>query len=925
MRFLFLLFLLTNSLYRASASDTIFSHTFTDDLEWNLTLSDSMELFLDQESVYNIEEVLQLSAGQFTRPDQEKETKGPITVWSRIQLFNAGAQVRYDYFHFCTNADSLWVYTVENGRVIEEQFTGSSLKPKHKSLPAAQNYIPYNLEVGEQKIYYFKIHFAVPIKQSHLVELFIKPGQALIHYLVEKYAWQSFYAGILLLFCLVSLFMYGMFRERVFIYYAFLMLFFSLYFLLAYGIVDVLFTYNYPNAYLFLQRLFISGIVISFFLFLSKYIRLLERFPLYFKGYLFYSVFVAVFAHLAWFFSNDEVWISKTINFLLIPWVVITMIPIFLLLRKRDKAGGILLTSIALLFIGSLLFILGVSGIIPVTGLTKYGIQVGVVLFSGMLFYGLFDKINTIQGEKQKFKELDKLKSRFFANISHEFRTPLTLVMGPLSQVMEKEHDPEDQKLLKLAHRNAGRLLQLINQLLDLSKLEAGKMQLKVEEKNFALLLKGIVMSFESLAARKNIRLHFVSQKKEIFLYINQDKVEKIFYNLLSNAFKFTPEQGEVAVMVTEQDKFVEIIIRDNGVGIPAERLPHIFNRFFQVDSSETREQEGTGIGLALVRELIHLHSGSISVESKVGIGTTFIIHLPKGTTHLKENEIGPAAPIQEIESYLPDELIPEQSAITLDSNAHDEELYNDLPLVLIIEDNADVRAYIKHHLASTFKIMEAINGQHGIDMALEHIPDLVISDVMMPKKDGYEVCQTLKTDQRTSHIPVILLTAKAAQEEKMKGLEIGADDYLVKPFDTKELEIRVRNLIELRQQLHKRYSDSTAFEPQTLGTNAVDKAFLEKIGSILEAHLANEQFSVEILAEEMGMSRVHLNRKLKALTDESANKFIRSFRLQKAYQMLQQRAGNVTEIAFATGFSSTAYFVKCFGDKYGQTPGSFL
>ena len=253
------------------------------------------------------------------------------------------------------------------------------------------------------------------------------------------------------------------------------------------------------------------------------------------------------------------------------------------------------------------------------------------------------------------------------------------------------------------------------------------------------------------------------------------------------------------------------------------------------------------------------------------------------------------------------------------------EELADGRSTVLIIEDNTDVRAYIRQHLVTGFRIMEAVNGQEGINMALEHQPDLVISDVMMPLRNGYEVCETLKTDERTSHIPVILLTAKAAQEEKMQGLETGADDYLLKPFNTQELEIRVRNLIEIRRRLRQRFAEATTFEPEQLAHNTVDKIFLEKIYTIVEAHLADEQFGVEQFAEAMGMSRVHLNRKLKALSDESANKFIRTFRLQRAMELLRKREGNVSEIAFATGFSSTAYFVKCFGDKYGTTPGSIL
>ena len=559
----------------------------------------------------------------------------------------------------------------------------------------------------------------------------------------------------------------------------------------------------------------------------------------------------------------------------------------------------------------------------------QFGLITELLIFS----MGLGYKTRQVKIEKQRFQALDKVKSRFFANLSHEFRTPLTLVMGPLKQIMSKLDNPKDQNLLRIAHRNAQRLLELINQLLDLSKLEAGKMELTVREQNFVPLLKGIVMSFESLAARKNIRLHFVSKLANISLYVDKDKIEKIFYNLLSNAFKFTEEGGEVTILITQQKKYIEVLLRDTGIGIPKARLANIFNRFFQVDSSEIREQEGTGIGLALVKELIQLHGGSVEVKSKVNKGTTFTIFLPRGKKHFTEKEIYEEIPLSKTKKVVPFEFIPNYLYTTTskkelkveNGKIPDTTVSDNLPVVLLIEDNVDVRTYIKQHLEGSFQILEAVNGQEGIDKALNMLPDLIISDVMMPKKGGYEVCRTLKTDQRTSHIPIILLTAKAAQEEKLKGLETGADNYLIKPFDTQELEVRVRNLIELRRQLRLRFSQAPTIEPQAIQTSEVDKAFLEKICTTIKAQLSNEQFSVEILAQAANMSSVHLNRKLKALTDQTTNKFIQAMRLQQAMLLLQQKKGNVSEIAFETGFSSTAYFVKCFREKHGQTPGSFL
>lgn len=555
----------------------------------------------------------------------------------------------------------------------------------------------------------------------------------------------------------------------------------------------------------------------------------------------------------------------------------------------------------------------------------EIAIMLDFVLFAVALGY----RTREIELEKQHFQELDTMKSHFFANISHEFRTPLTLVMEPIKQVAQKLPNNQDKNLLQMAYRNAGRLLQLINQLLDLSKLEARKMDLYAKEQDFAVLLKGIVMSFESLAIRKNIRLNYVSKQEHLSLYMDKDKIEKIFYNLLSNAFKFTEEQGEISILLTEQKKHLEVLVRDNGIGISAEQLPHIFNRFYQNTATAPSEQQGTGIGLALVKALVEMHGGTIQVKSTIKKGTTFTILLPKGKAHLQEHQLSKDTKVPETEGIssiqlIKDSLWPSSNLVTSLSPS-DRQDRTDLPIVLIIEDNEDVRFYIKQHLIRSFQIIEAIDGQDGLDKALEHLPDLIISDVMMPQKDGYEVCHILKTDQRSSHIPVILLTAKAAQEEKLKGLETGADDYLVKPFDSQELEVRVRNLIELRRQLRQRFSESPTIQAQAIQTNSVDKAFLEKVVTTIENNFSNEQFSVVFLAKAVGMSRVHLNRKLKALTDQSANKFIQSLRLQKALELLQQKKGNVSEIAFEMGFSSTSYFVKCFKDKYGKTPGAVL
>lgn len=561
--------------------------------------------------------------------------------------------------------------------------------------------------------------------------------------------------------------------------------------------------------------------------------------------------------------------------------------------------------------------------------------QVGTIAELVIFALGLGYRTKQIEREKQRFQELDSLKSRFFTNISHEFRTPLTLVIGPLMQLKEKLTDSKLQQQVQLAHKNANRLLQLISQLLDLSKLEAGKMKLITREQNIVTLLKGITMSFQSLAEGREIHLQFVSEKQNIPLYVDQDKIEKIFYNLLANAFKFTENHGEIVVMVIERKKVVEILVQDNGIGIEPKGLPHIFNRFYRTENAEDQDKHGTGIGLALVKELVEIQKGTIKVTSEVGKGTTLILQFPLGTKHLQQEEIlTPAFAKQEsirsLGAHLFEFLLPMTNTNLGIANQKEylhleQSTTEHLPVVLIIEDHTDVRTYIQQHLETSFQILEAVDGQDGINQALAHLPDLVISDVMMPKKNGYEVCQTLKTDPHTSHIPIILLTAKAAQEEKLKGLTYGADDYLIKPFDTQELKTRVCNLIDLRIQLRRQFSEQKHADRHYSKSNAVDNEFMEQVCHIIESNLACDQFGVEVLAKEIGMSRSHFNKKLKALTDQSGNKFIQSFRLERADEMLRNKEGNVSEIALKTGFNSLSYFIKCFREKFDITPGSLM
>ena len=587
----------------------------------------------------------------------------------------------------------------------------------------------------------------------------------------------------------------------------------------------------------------------------------------------------------------------------------------------------------------------------------------GYVMLFGAALYGwrrfelnrvkLRNEVKMKNFEAQKLQEMDHMKSRFFANISHEFRTPLTLILGPLEQLQTGQFSGNVKEVYAMMLRNGQRLLRLINQLLDLARLEAGRMSLQARPENIVSFLKGLVLSFASAAERKRIALTISAEEENLIVYFDRDKLEKIVSNLLSNALKFTPEGGRVSVQLTVTSRqshtkalmtdhrllntgnWLLLTVTDTGPGIPVEQLDKIFDRFYQVDPSHTREHEGTGIGLALTKELVELHHGEILVQSEVGRGTTFIVRLPLGKEHLRAEEVvsdqlsvssEQSVRIENRESRVEDRVagIEQPSLQHSTTPSLQEPTTSDEPVLLIVEDNRDVCTYIRQYLEPEFKVLEAHDGGEGVEMALESIPDLIITDVMMPKRDGNELCRILKTDEKTSHVPIIMLTAKADSESKVQGLETGADDYLVKPFDSKELLVRAHNLIKQRRQLRERFSREIVLKPQDIAITPMDEVFLNKVKAVVEKYMGEEGFEVETLSREVGMSRAQLHRKLKALTDQSASQFIRSLRLQRAVELLKQNAGTIAEIAYQVGFGSQAYFTTCFHEQFGCSPKEF-
>ena len=525
--------------------------------------------------------------------------------------------------------------------------------------------------------------------------------------------------------------------------------------------------------------------------------------------------------------------------------------------------------------------------------------------------------------EAQRLQEIDEIKTRFFSNITHEFRTPLTLILGPIEQLLKTVKSKDEEAELNRINRNARQLLRLINQLLDLNKLESNNMKIEMYSSDIVNFTRDIVESFIPNAESKGVKLEFKPEIPSYNIECDTDKLQKILDNLVGNAVKFTREGDSIAVTLAKymengQD-CIRIKVRDTGIGITEDSQKKIFDRFYQADGSRTRKDEGTGIGLALVKELIELLNGKISLVSKTGEGSEFTVDIP--VTPLTNASESVPVNIQK-----PDKPIDHSWTGSLSIEPENESVIADdeKPLVLVVEDNSDMRSYIKNCLKDHYQVLEAGNGTDGLSQAFAHIPDMVISDIMMPEMDGYELTGILKHDERTSHVPILLLTAKTAMESRLKGLETQADGYLSKPFNTDELLLNIRNMIGLRRKLQERYSGNIKLLPAETEPHIEDK-FILKLNGIVEQHLEEAEFGVEDLCIEAHMSRTQLHRKIKALTGNNTTYFIKKVRLEHAMVLLKKGELSVSEIAYSVGFNTPNYFSTCFHEYFGMMPSGVL
>lgn len=517
----------------------------------------------------------------------------------------------------------------------------------------------------------------------------------------------------------------------------------------------------------------------------------------------------------------------------------------------------------------------------------------------------------------KQLEEATHAKLVFFTNVSHDFRTPLTLVADPVEQLLEdKALTPRQQSLLKVVHKNVHILLRLVNQILDFRKYENDKLELVRANMNLRVQLQEWSHSFQTLALKKHI--HFVLEvnddRADYLMAVDAEKMERVYFNLLSNAFKFTPENGTITVTLStltkeEGGRYARLVVADTGSGISVQHIRHIFDRFYQIDVNHA----GSGIGLALAKAFVELHGGEITADSVEGKGTVFTVDIPMTVVEepsadlVQEPRITQQTVVEELEDMETEEQIPDENK----------------ECILIIDDNADVRDYVKSLLKEEYTVIEAPDGRAGLKKAMKYVPDAIICDVMMPVMDGLECCRKLKTELQTSHIPVMLLTACSLDEQRIQGFECGADSYISKPFNSKLLLVRLRNLMDNHKRLKQFFGDKTTLSKESV--SEVDKGFVDRFRELIEENLADSELSVEDLGSKMGLSRVQLYRKIKALTNYSPNELVRIARLKKAASLLASSEKTISEITYEVGFTSPSYFTKCYKDYFGESPTDFL
>ena len=571
------------------------------------------------------------------------------------------------------------------------------------------------------------------------------------------------------------------------------------------------------------------------------------------------------------------------------------------------------------------------------------------VFLLGLLVLGIVNYILSRMRHRREImkrehaEQLNEAKLQFFINISHEIRTPMTLIINPLEKLLAEKKGGEVQKTYLMIYRNAQRILRLINQLMDIRKLDKGQMFMKFRETDMVGFIDDVMLTFDYMARKKKIHFSFEHAMPQLKVWVDMNNFDKILMNIFSNAFKYTPEQGEITVSLstgrdaTRRDplkEYFEITVTDSGIGLDREKIERIFERFYQIDNDVTKSNFGTGIGLHLSRSLVELHHGIILAENREDApGSRFVIRIPLGSAHLRTDEledvealITPHAVLVKPEKTDLEEVFEEGEGEEDEESKKTGKAKNRMR-ILIVEDEEEILSYLKEELEGDYRIMTRKNGREAYDTILADTPDLVISDIMMPEMDGLSLCRKIKQNTNVNHVPVILLTAKSKPEDTMEGMATGADAYMVKPFNTELLKSTIANLLANRKLLKSKFSGAQQQEDkvQKLSMKSADEILMSKIMKVINENLSNPDLNVEMLAANVGLSRVHVHRKLKELTNLSARDFIKNIRLQQAAALLKEKKLTVSEVAYATGYTNLSHFSSSFKEVHGMSPKEYM
>lgn len=912
----------------------------------NYVLRNFVQLFPETSAAYTIEEISDSAfQDQFQFVvDYEAEVVSNRVYWGKLQLQNRLPETEKK-IEWVLTMSSTWthleVFTARQDGSWQAEENGTFTPYYQRAfVPTTEdNLVKLALPPGEPVTIYFR-GFSEQASLPPTFTVYAQPLDNFYDKLVGEKVANAIFMGFLLMMFFYNLILYFFGRDRSFVFYSgylLMVLIYSAY--TAFDLVDwfspILFR-EHPEYYGFFKLSIFVGMM-CYLQFIRSFLdlgQLLPQWDRIFKFIIYLAFPLIVLNIIVSFASNFSYLIEDWVVLIYIAIVIMSgLLLLYPLYKTRDPKGYFVVGGIAVI---SLAFLLTLLSRVLDTSFSIFYLKIGavieVIIFSLGLAYRQRQQVQAreqadfalkesrlIQESKQleadRLQELNEFKTRFYTNITHEFRTPLTVIMGMNENI--KQHAKEKE----LIRRNSANLLRLINQLLDLSKIESGALALNLVCQDIIVYLQYLTESFYSAAAQKDIRLVFYAEEKEVVMDYDEEKIQQIVYNLLINALKFTPAKGRIVFHANrieeEGQPYLQLKVQDSGRGIPPERLDRIFERFYQVDDEEHQQTGGTGIGLALTKELVDLMEGRISVESELGSGTAFTIYLPITTN---------AANVEGVQKVPPKNLVDEVATVAIPEESEvDEPTIDTLPELLIIEDNPDIVTYIKSILNGQYNFHTAVNGAIGIAQAQELIPDIIISDLIMPEKDGYEVCASLKQDERTSHIPIILLTAKSTQQDKIQGLQYGADAYLIKPFDKAELVVRLEQLVAMRQQLQKHYTAHAGTGDLAAGEPSLEDSFLAKLRDLIQAKLSDAAFGVPQLATASHLSQMQLYRKLKALTGKTPSQFIRSYRLQQGLLLLKKGTLTVSEVAYEVGFTDPSYFSRTFHQEFKRNPSSFL